>query len=184
MKVTLLRHAEVETNYHHKYNGHIDIALSEYGKLQALDVAQILKDEDFDAIYCSDLLRARQTLEAFETTLTPVFTKELREKSWGRHEGKSFQEIESSGIKYQNFEQWIHALDGENIHNYQANAVKYFQNTILKRDATNILVLTHGGFIRSLLAYYKNTSFEETFNIKINYATFLFFDEKSNSFNY
>ena len=52
MKITLVRHAEVLESHQGKYNGHIDISLSENGRLQAIELAHKLKDEDFDSIYC------------------------------------------------------------------------------------------------------------------------------------
>lgn len=183
MRITLLRHGEVQTEYIGKYNGHIDIPLSDNGKIQVTKVAHALKDEVFDAIYCSDLLRARQTLDAFKLLdVEPVFTKNLREKSWGIHEGKSFSEIESAELKYENFEQWISQLDGENLKDYQYNVNNYFINTILKTKAKNILIVTHGGFIRTLISKYEKISFEETFNIELRYASFVYFYENKISF--
>ena len=173
MKITLVRHAEVEEVYKGKYNGHIDIALSQNGKTQAKELAEKLKDEVFDSIYCSDLLRARETLKEFNSTLTPLFTPRLREKSWGIHEGKSFDEIQDSGIIYKNFEQWINDLDGEDIQEYKKRAEDYFYNTILKTKAKNILIVTHSGFIKTLLSIHKNISLKEAFKINLPYSSYI-----------
>jgi len=171
MNITLVRHAEVLESYVGKYNGHIDIPLSEHGKAQAKELAKKFKHENFDAIYCSDLLRARQTLEPFITNTEVIFTSELREKSWGVHEGKSFGEIEASGIIYENFEQWINSLDGESIYLYSQRVKEYFSSTILQSQRENILVITHAGFIKVLLSHIKNISFEDTFTTKLPYAS-------------
>ena len=170
MTITFVRHAEVEEEYLGKYNGHIDISLSKNGHIQAQKLAFDLKDENFDAVYCSDLKRARETLDAFKLTLEPIFTDALREKSWGIHEGKSFQEIEASGIKYESFEQWINALDGENIIEYKNKVRVFLQETLLKSSAKNILVLSHSGFIKTLLGVVKNLSLQESFNLAFPYA--------------
>lgn len=169
MKITLIRHAEVIKEYQGKYNGHIDIPISKSGEEEAKKLATKLKNEKFDKIFCSDLLRAKQTLKAFDLDIEPIYTDKLREKSWGIHEGKSFDEIETLGIEYINFEQWISELDGENIQDYQDKIKNYFFETIFKQKKENILVVTHAGAIRILLKIIKNLPYEEAFCIKIPY---------------
>lgn len=183
MKITFVRHAEVIEEYKGKYNGHIDIPLSEYGKQQAKELAYSLKDEVFDKVYCSDLIRARETLEAFDLDVETIFTEDLREKSWGVHEGKSFEEIEASGIKYENFEQWLEALDGENIEVYRKNLSHYFYNTLLKDTSKNILVFTHSGFIKTLYSVVQKCSIEKAFSIELPYASSLTLDIGSMQFS-
>jgi broad specificity phosphatase PhoE len=176
MIITFVRHGEVDTKYIGKYNGHIDIPLSANGKLQAKQLAKKLINECFDKIYCSDLLRARQTLEPFEHSLEIVYTQRLREKSWGIHEGKSFQEIEKSGIYYKNFTQWITALDGEDLELYTNRIEDYFYNIILKSNHKNILLVTHSGFIKTFLSIMQKISLEVAFNTNLKYAYIIKFD--------
>ncbi len=183
MKITFVRHAEVIEEYQGKYNGHIDISLSQNGKKQATELALKLQDEKFDKIYCSDLIRARQTLEAFKYGIEPIYTSELREKSWGRHEGKSFDEIQEEGIKYENFEQWISNLDGEDIQTYTQKVEQYFYTTILKQKSLNILVVTHSGFIKTLLSIVRKSQLEETFKVQIPYASYIIFDKTNMTFS-
>ena len=59
MKITLVRHTEVQEKYHKRYNGHIDIELSPLGLTQAKNLASYFKEREFDLVYCSDLKRAR-----------------------------------------------------------------------------------------------------------------------------
>ena len=179
MKITLVRHAEVRESYLGKYNGHIDIPLSNNGKLQAIKLAKELENENFDAIYCSDLLRAKETLKAFKLDVTPIFTSRLREKSWGIHEGKSFQEIVDSGIEYKNFQQWIGSLDGESIEIYTKNVKNYFQNILLQGNAKNVLIVTHSGFIKTLHSLRYECSLEKAFAIKLPYASYIKFSYNS-----
>ena len=173
MKITLVRHGEVIERYRSKYNGHIDIALSPQGKAQAKELANKLQNRSFDAIYSSDLLRAKQTLEAFTYKIKPIYSEKLREKSWGKHEGKSFAEIEAEGIKYQNFQQWIEALDGEDVALFRARIKNYFNEIITENSDSNILVITHSGVIKTLLSLHKNCSLEEAFFINLPYASFI-----------
>ena len=174
MILTLVRHGEVLKEYQGKYNGHLDIPLSEKGKEQAKELAQTLQASEFDLIYCSSLLRARETIAAFD--VKPIFSEKLREKSWGKHEGKGFSEIEAEGIHYENFEQWINALDGEDMHKYIADLREYFYETILKQDAHNILIVTHAGVIKTLLHIVYNISLEEAFAKELPYASYITLD--------
>ena len=176
MKITLVRHSEVIKEYQGKYNGHIDIALSLKGKKDAKELAQKLQDIEFDRVYCSDLLRARETLDELDIDLEPIYTDRLREKSWGKHEGKSFEEIELDGIKYENFEQWISALDGENMQEYIQRVREYFYKTVFKQDTKNILIVTHSGLIKTLLSITKNISLEEAFAINLPYSSYITLD--------
>jgi len=175
MKVTLVRHAEVIEEYLGKYNGHIDISISQHGKEQAQKLAKQLNAETFDKIYCSDLVRAKETLVIFNLQIAPIYTDKLREKSWGIHEGKSFNEIEKMGIKYENFEQWINKLDGEDLETFQQRIVKYFYATIFKDEGDNVLVVTHSGVIKTLLHIKNKISLEEAFAIKLPYASSITF---------
>ncbi|MDQ7060538.1 MAG: histidine phosphatase family protein [Sulfurimonas sp.] len=179
MNITLVRHAEVVASHIGKYNGHIDIVLSKNGKVQAKELAEKLALKKFDKVYCSDLLRARQTLDAFKLDCEIVYTSALREKSWGIHEGKSFEEIEASGIKYENFEQWIHALDGEDISLYTKNVKNYFEQVVLKESLDNILIISHSGFIKSLISDLQGITLEEAFSIKLPYSSPIYIQTKN-----
>ena len=176
MIVYFVRHSEVIEPYQGKYNGHIDIELSKKGKEDAKKLAKKLKDINFDMVFCSDLLRTRQTLEAFDLDLEVIYTKNLREKSWGVHEGKSFEEIQKEGITYTTFEKWIEDLDGEKLESYTKRVWDYFKNVILKQDAKNILVITHAGVIKTLISKEKNMSLDETFAISLPYSGYIIYD--------
>ena len=173
MMLTLMRHGEVEQKYKGRYNGHIDISLSNEGLQEVKTLAPKLEAMKFDKVYTSDLKRAKETLSALELNTATIFTPLLREKSWGIHEGKSFEEIEAMGIKYENFEQWINALDGENALRYKENIKEYFYETIAKDEAKNILVVTHAGVIKTLLHIVQNISLQDAFSIKLEYANII-----------
>jgi len=183
MKIYLLRHAEVIEEYQGKYNGHIDIPLSQNGEKQAKKLAKELKHIKFDKIYCSDLLRAKETLKAFNYTNKVIYSKKLREKSWGKHEGKSFEEITSQGLTYINFEQWLNALDGEDILSYKKKVSEYFLKTVFNNSQnSNILIITHAGLIKTLISIIKNISFEESFKISLPCASYIIFDNNKMTF--
>ncbi len=183
MKITLIRHGEVEEAYIGKYNGHNDIGLSANGKKAAKELAERLKCKEFDLVYCSDLKRAKETLQPFVELKNAIFTSKLREKSWGKHEGMSFEEITAHGIMYKNFSQWIESLDGENYKEYTYRVNKFFFEELVVKDAQNVLVITHAGVIRVLMAIVQNLSLEEAFSIALPYTSYTIYDTDLKTFS-
>jgi broad specificity phosphatase PhoE len=178
MRVYFVRHSQVQKEYQGKYNGHIDISLSKKGRDDAKELAKKLKDIKFDIAFCSDLRRAKETLFEFSLDCDVIFSSELREKSWGRHEGKSFDEIQKEGIVYTTFEKWIEDLDGERFKDYTKRVESYFKNVILSQKAKNILVVTHAGVIKTLILKEKKMSLDETFAIDLPYSGYIIYDSQ------
>ena len=183
MKITLVRHGEVQTPFIGKYNGHNDIGLSEKGKKEAKKLAELFTCKEFDLVYCSDLRRAKETLQAFVQAKNAVFTEKLREKSWGKHEGLGFDEITAQGIVYKNFSQWIEALDGENYTEYVQRVKKFFFEELVTQKADNVLVITHAGVIRVLMAIVQNLSLEEAFALALPYTSYTIYDTNLKTFS-
>lgn len=184
MLITLIRHADVDEAYHKCYNGHIDIELSPTGRAEAKYLSTIFKDKEFSAVFCSDLKRCKQTLEAFELDIKPVYTTMLREKSWGRHEGKTFDQIiEVEDFKYENFEQWIHALDGEEYPAYIQRVEGFFKGFLPASASGNVLVMTHAGVIRVLMHLLQDISLEEAFSKPFAYANYISLDTDTWTFS-
>jgi len=183
MKLTLVRHAEVEEKYQGCYNGHNEIDLSKNGHIQAKELCEILDFLKFDRVFCSDTFRTKETLKHSLHVDKTIYTKELREKSWGKHEGMSFDEIISQDeIKYENFLQWIKALDGENHQEYIERIRKFFLEYLISLDEENILVVTHSGVIRVLMSIVHDISLQEAFSIKIEHAKPLFYTVENGVF--
>ncbi|QOP42472.1 histidine phosphatase family protein [Sulfurimonas sediminis] len=183
MKITLVRHGEVEEAYIGKYNGHNDIGLSKKGHEDAKNLAKAFTCKAFDLVYCSDLRRAKETLATFSQAKNAVYTSKLREKSWGRDEGMGFDEIRAQGIEYENFAQWIKALDGEPYEKYMQRVKAFFFKELPVQKGENILVVTHAGVIRTLMAIVQNLSLEDAFAIALPYASYTVYDTKLQTFS-
>lgn len=183
MRVTLVRHAEVEERYKNCYNGHNNIGLSENGEIQAREVAKKLDILEFAAVFCSDLRRAKESIKHSVHAKDAIFTDKLREKSWGVHEGLSFDEIIAQGeIEYIDFLQWIEALDGEPYEEYIKRVEEFFLLFLPSLEKENILVVTHAGVIRVLLSIINNITLEEAFGISVNNGSSKVFDFKEKNF--
>jgi broad specificity phosphatase PhoE len=62
-ELLLVRHGETDWNAEGRLQGHTDRPLNEYGRRQAQRLADELAGEELEAIYSSDLARARETAE-------------------------------------------------------------------------------------------------------------------------
>ena len=183
MKLTLVRHCAVDERYKNCYNGHNDIGLSENGKIQAKEVAKKLDTMEFDAVFCSDLRRAKETLQHSLYAKDAIYSERLREKSWGKHEGLSFDEIIAQGeVEYIDFLQWIKALDGEAHGEYVKRVGEFFLFFLPSLNKENVLVVTHAGVIRVLMSIVKKISLEEAFGARVENASFMVFDFKEKKF--
>ena len=59
----LVRHGETDWNAERRWQGHADVPLNERGRKQAQRLADSFPGDAVDAIYASDLARARETAE-------------------------------------------------------------------------------------------------------------------------
>ncbi len=96
-ELVLIRHGQTNWNVEGRYQGQADVPLNSQGLQQARKLAAALAKEKIDAIYSSDLIRARQTAEAIQqATGAPLFLEpRLREINQGQWEGMLFSEIKA-----------------------------------------------------------------------------------------
>lgn len=94
----LIRHGETPWNVEGRYQGQFDPPLTERGRQQAQATAEHLSPLNFEAIYSSDLTRARQTAEALaeRTGLTIQFDPRLREINQGEWQGVLIGDIRAA----------------------------------------------------------------------------------------
>lgn len=94
--ICFVRHGETDWNVELRMQGQIDIALNARGQAQATAIGRHFEGRRADALYSSDLVRARQTAQpvAQSLGLSAVLLPELRERHFGRCEGLTFAEIE------------------------------------------------------------------------------------------
>ena len=93
MKVTILRHGETEWSLSGKHTGLTDLPLTMNGEKEASLLGLSLKGVKFDHIFCSPLIRAKETCKiagyAREMKIDPA----LVEWDYGDYEGLTTSEI-------------------------------------------------------------------------------------------
>src|ERR1700747_3516677 len=87
----LVRHGETDWNADGRLQGQTDRPLSEFGRRQARQLAEELADDGLEAIYASDLSRARETAEIVgeRLGLAVALDADLRGKDWGNWGGRT-----------------------------------------------------------------------------------------------
>lgn len=135
----------------------VDVELSDEGRLQAQLLRDRLINYPIDALYSSNMLRAVQTAEIINQNfqLPHIIKDELREISFGLFEGKSNSYINEHfhDVKEEQFKliEDIPYPEGENGTSVYERAMPVIQE-IVQSGKKNIIIVTHGGLIRVLLA--------------------------------
>jgi broad specificity phosphatase PhoE len=134
----LVRHGETDWNADGLLQGHTDRPLSDFGRRQVRQLAAELEGEPFDAVYASDLARARETAEiAGERLGLPVvLDADLREKDWGTWEGLTA--VERDRVEFV----------GESTEAHQERILRALTRIAERHPGGRVLVVTHGGSMR------------------------------------
>ncbi len=164
--IYLVRHGLSGANVARTVGG--NTGLVEKGKEQAMELGKKLKDIDFAAVFSSDLLRARQTAELIiEGRNLEVSThKELRERSFGSIDNKNDKEFihlfqALKDVSDDEYWKWKIVDDMESAQEAFGrffNALKKISKKYLGKE---ILIVSHGTVMRSLLVYLGYGSFKE-----------------------
>jgi alpha-ribazole phosphatase len=175
-RLFLVRHGQVENHAEFRFNGHTDVDVSEFGRRQLEAVADLLKDEQIDEIYSSDLRRtvAGARAIALGRDLEPSPIPGLREMNFGVMEGLSFSEITDTLPDV--FNSWRKNIaeypipDGESFRQTEARVLKALHSVIDGKQTKNILVVAHGGPNRIILSEALNLDLSQAFRIEQDYA--------------
>lgn len=146
-KICLLRHGETDWNIERRMQGRENIELNETGRMQAVKSGLFLKEFDVEAIVTSPLQRAKETTEIISKILnisSILEMDEFLERDFGAASGLTRQEAKEL------------FPDGNilNIEDVDMLTQRVFNglNIILERfENKNILVITHGAVINSIL---------------------------------
>ncbi len=139
----LVRHGETEENAAGILQGHIPGTLNETGIGQAAKVREELRGIPFDALFCSDLKRCKDTAEILNVphALHPEYTALLRERDWGPFTGMNILKARV-------------LIDerAESIESMFRRAIDFLQNVTSHYPDHRILVVSHGLFCRVIQA--------------------------------
>ncbi|ETT60303.1 MULTISPECIES: histidine phosphatase family protein [Paenibacillus] len=177
LELVLIRHGQTKWNVEHRYLGHTDIPLltdasERLSQLQQQSCMQTELSGGFWRVFCSDLLRCRETLAFVAPSLEQdaVYDQRLREMNFGAWEGCTYEQLKDNSL----YRSWIDdpskvtPPEGESWTEFDARlrsflldlgqaAAAAFGCCAIKEKksevtSNRVLVVTHGGVIRNLLA--------------------------------
>ena len=152
----LARHGQSDWNAARRWQGFADRRLTEKGRAQAVELAERLADIALDAVYSSDLRRARETAEAVARAqgLEVQTDPRLREVNVGSWEGLTREEAEQRFPE--GFRRWRAGGtgwdDGETYGEMSARVVAAVDEIARRHDPGRVLIVAHGGPIRAMHA--------------------------------
>ncbi len=158
VRVYLMRHGEVANGAEKRYNGHIDVDITEKGVEQMHRLAGLLAGKPIAAVYSSDLIRAVKGAEIISKSLGLAYTplKSLRERSVGAWEGLTAGEIKE---RYpEEYAAWRSDLlnyrppGGECLVDVQERILPVYRRLVAAHPDKEIAMLLHGGVNRIILA--------------------------------
>lgn len=151
-RLFLLRHGR--TTADGRYIGSTDLPLAPEGEQDIERIAPLLRQEKFDGIFCSPMLRCRQTLDILGLSAPPQIWEELREIDFGRWEGLTFAEIcqrdEELVDRWAHWSEDFSFPEGEGLRDFLSR-IKQVKKKITEYPADKLLVVAHGGVIRHLI---------------------------------
>ena len=176
-RLLLIRHGEVEANYHKKFGGWIDMNLSPAGKKQGKILAGYLRSKTIDAIYASPMKRVQQTLAP---TLKAGKYKQkilsgLREIDFGDWSGLGWEGVQKKfGFAAHEWLDQIHhhgVPNGESGEVFRARVEPCLREIIQNHSGQNVAIFCHGGVIRMMLAILLELPLPKTNHFDIEYAS-------------
>ena len=156
-RILLARHGETDWNRDGRWQGHTDKPLNDAGRRQARALAAHLAGEGVDALYSSDLARARQTAEAVElaTGLEAIVDADLREVDVGEWAGCNRAEAKARDPEW--YQEWLTGAvsgyrGGETYLQLHERSVRAFQRVLAAEDGRTAVIVCHGGNIRAIVS--------------------------------
>lgn len=154
--ILLARHGESDWNRDQRWQGHADRPLTHLGREQARALADRLAATELDAVYSSDLERARETaaIVAEPHQLPVKELPDLREVDVGSWSGLTRAEAEG---RFPNaFRRWTEGEegwdDGETYEQLSERVVSAVLAIAARHPRDRVLLVAHGGSIRAVHA--------------------------------
>ncbi|WP_161556872.1 histidine phosphatase family protein [Paenibacillus amylolyticus] len=158
--IVLIRHGTTQWNVEKKYLGHTDIGLLPDAQEELALLSEQCRNLTWDAVYCSDLLRCRQTLAHIAPQMIEqaAFDSRLRENHFGQWEGLNYEQLKDNLL----YRSWIDdprkvfPPEGEAWRTFAERVDSFLHEHIWSehshKNSHKTLIVTHGGVIRYMMS--------------------------------
>ena len=178
MKLTLVRHTSLDIAPSICY-GQSDVSVSANFENERLALQKKLAAFEFDAIYASPLKRCHQLAQALcadelfgHTSENIKLDARLKELHFGDWEMRPWD-----AIPREKFDIWaddyanLAPPNGETFSELHVRAKSFVEDVSSHSQGKSILVVTHGGFIRALIAEVLQMPLKRLFRLTIDHAS-------------
>lgn len=156
VRILAIRHGETAWNVDTRIQGQLDVGLNAKGRWQAARVAAALASEGLQHVYSSDLARAHDTARAIAGACgLPVHTdRGLRERAFGRFEGRTWVEIEThfpvESARWRARDPEFAPDGGETLRQFYARVVETADRLAQRHPGETLALVAHGGVMDCL----------------------------------
>ncbi len=169
MIIYLLRHTRPDVPEETFY-GHTDIDLvHEDFRVNAAKLKEIIPLNELDQIITSPLQRCEKLAHELAQKQPIEKDKRIMEMNFGDWEMRNWNTINREEI-----EKWMKNFVEARTPNGEShldlyNRAKVFWDDLIQKDYDKVLVITHAGILRSLLAYILEMPVNKGFSVKLHY---------------
>ena len=152
--IVLARHGRTEWHHGNRYTGSTDLPIDEVGVQQAQQLKAWALDFAPDALWCSPMLRARQTIAPIAEALKsePTVDARLREVDFGSAEGKMLGELPPAVAKAFELDPVRdHLPDGEDPVEAADRVQEVFHEIGRLHQGQKVFAVAHNTLIRLLV---------------------------------
>lgn len=162
MEIILIRHGQTEGNRKNQYIGSTDETLCLEGKLRLQKAKRAGFYPPTKKVYASPMKRCLETAQILFPDVWPVLVPDLRERSFGRYEGKSYADLKDD----EPYQAWVRSSgsipfpDGEDEEEVKARTLRAFDAAVtellsakdLPQTGVAAAFVVHGGTIMTILS--------------------------------
>ena len=182
MEIYFARHGQTDWNIQRKVQGTTDIPLNEYGIRQAKELCNNLEERNisFEKIYTSYQARALKTAQIIDEHFHTGYeiVQGLEEMNLGLFEGHTWDEILAMYAEehklWMSNKRYNKTPNGESYQMVMERLFKAMDHILGQHDTSsdkNILIVSHGAVIMTLLAMHRDIPFEQSHTIEVDNAT-------------
>jgi probable phosphoglycerate mutase len=155
-ELLFIRHGETDWNRQQRFQGQIDVPLNSAGERQAARLAARLAADRHDALFTSDLQRARQTVAPLAAAwgMGATDLPGLREQHFGVLEG-----LDVPTIRQRHPDLWLRWLEhegdfalpgGESLQQFHRRVLDSVRALAEAHASARLALMTHGGVLDML----------------------------------
>ncbi|WP_047535491.1 alpha-ribazole phosphatase [Methylotenera sp. N17] len=170
MRLTLIRHTSLQIPAGVCY-GQTDVDVAATFMREATHARDKLKHLTFDAVFSSPLQRCVKLAHALVTD-NIAHDERLKELHFGDWEMRAWDDIPRDVFDHwaQNYAE-LAPPNGETFSQLQQRGVAFVEEILQQHPQGHVLVVTHGGMIRAILAHVLNMQLKGLFRFNIDYGS-------------